>query len=103
MKWFKKDVYDHVRQWRMECYQPYDFYWNVWNEFYDKWINYSTYVFQKMKFCAICGIVKLNHQHKNFRKMKNVYNKKNDVDPGCTPYGVANCLLSTYTTTPNGQ
>jgi len=56
-----------------------------------------------MKCCAICGIVKLNHQHKNFRKMKNVYNKKNDVDPGCTPYGVANCLLSTYTTTPNGQ
>jgi hypothetical protein len=32
-----------------------------------------------------------------------LYNKKNDVDPRCTPYGVANCLLSRYTTTPNGQ
>ncbi len=29
--------------------------------------------------------------------------KKIDVDLGCTPYGVANCLLSSYTTTPNGQ
>ncbi len=29
--------------------------------------------------------------------------KKNDVDPRCTPYGVANCLLSSYNTMPNGQ
>jgi hypothetical protein len=56
-----------------------------------------------MKYCAICGIVKLNHQHTNFRKNKNVYNKENGVDHGCTPYGVANYLLPNYTTTPNGQ
>jgi len=87
----------------MECYQPYDFYWNAQNKLYDKWINYSTHVFQKMKCCAICGIVKWNHQHKNSRKIKNVYNKKNDVNPRWTPYGVANCLLFSYTTTPNGQ
>jgi len=36
----------------MKCYQPYDFYWNAQNELYDKWINYSTHVFQKMKCCA---------------------------------------------------
>jgi len=29
--------------------------------------------------------------------------KKNDVDPGCILYGVANCLLSSYTTMANGQ
>jgi len=60
-------------------------------------------MFQKMKCCAICGIVKLNYQHKHFLKVKNVYNKQNDVDPRCTPYGVTNCLLSSYTTTPSGQ
>jgi hypothetical protein len=42
-----------------------------------------------MQYCAICGIVKLNHQHTNFRKNKNVCNKENGVDHGCTPYGVA--------------
>jgi len=62
--WFKKDIYDYVQQWQMECYQPYDHNWNAQNELYDNWINDSTYVFQNMKCCAICGIVKLNHQHK---------------------------------------
>jgi hypothetical protein len=56
-----------------------------------------------MKFCAICGMVKLNYWHKHFLKVKNAYNKQNDVDPGYTPYGATNCLLSSYTTTPNGQ
>jgi hypothetical protein len=37
------------------------------------------------KCCAICGIVKLNHQHKYFLKVQNVYDKKIDVDPSYTP------------------
>ncbi len=63
---FKKNVYDYVQQWQMEHYQPYDYNWNAQNELYDNWINDSKYVFQKMKCCAICGIVKLKHQHKHF-------------------------------------
>jgi hypothetical protein len=62
---FKKDLYDCVWWQQMECYQAYDYNWSAWKELYDKWINYSTYVFQKMKCCAICAIVKLNHQHKH--------------------------------------
>ncbi len=56
-----------------------------------------------MKCCAICTIVKLNLQHKHFLKVKKVYNKQNDVDLGCSHYGVASFLLSKYTITPNGQ
>jgi hypothetical protein len=61
----KNDLYDCVWWPQMECYQAYDYNWSAWKELYDKWINYSTYVFQKMKCCVICAIVKLNHQHKH--------------------------------------
>ncbi len=100
--WFKKDIYDYVQQWQMEHYQPYDYNWNDQNELYDNWINDSTYVFQKMKCFAIRGIVKLNYQHKLFFELKNAYNKENNNDPRCIPYGVAICLLSNYTTTYDG-
>jgi len=61
----------------MEHYQPYDYDWNARNELYDNWINYFTYVFQNMKCCAICGIVKLNHQHRHLKKIKMHIIKKN--------------------------
>jgi hypothetical protein len=50
----------------MEHCQPNDYNWNARNELYDKWINSSTNVFQKMKCCAICEIIRLNHQGKHF-------------------------------------
>jgi hypothetical protein len=59
-------VYDCVWQRQMEHCQPNDYNWNARNELYDKWINSSTNVFQKMKCCAICEIIRLNHQGKHF-------------------------------------
>jgi hypothetical protein len=56
-----------------------------------------------MKCYAICGIVKFNHQRKQFLKMNNLYNKLNTNESRCTSYGIANCLLSNYTTTSNGR
>jgi len=56
-----------------------------------------------MKCCAICGLTKLNHQHKHFKKLNSMYNKLNTTESGCTPYGFANCLLSNYTMTSNGK
>jgi hypothetical protein len=53
-----------------------------------------------MKSCALCGIIKLNTQF--FNKKNNVYNKLNIHEVGCTPYGIANYLLSNYTTS-NGE
>ncbi len=35
--------------------------------------------------------------------MNNVYNKLNTHEVGCTPYGIANYLLSHYTTTSKGE
>jgi hypothetical protein len=54
-------------QW-MQWYQPYDQSWNGCYQLHDKWINYSTNVFQKMECCVICGLVKLNHQWKHYLK-----------------------------------
>jgi hypothetical protein len=53
----------------IQCYQTYDW-WNAWNELYDKWINYLTNVFKNMVCHAICGLTKLNHQCKHFKKEK---------------------------------
>jgi hypothetical protein len=35
--------------------------------------------------------------------MNNLYNKLNTNESRCTSYGIANCLLSNYTTTLNGR
>jgi hypothetical protein len=43
--------------------------------------------------CAICGLTKLNHQCKRFKKINNMYNNLNTNEFGCTLYGIANCLL----------
>jgi hypothetical protein len=56
---FFKNVYDCVWQRQMEHFQLNDYNWNAWNELYDKWIIFFTIVFQKMKCCAICGIIKI--------------------------------------------
>jgi hypothetical protein len=67
--------------------KPYDQCWNVGHELYNKWMNFSTNVFQKMKCFAICGILKLIHQNKHFRKMNSIYNKLYSIEDGCTSYG----------------
>jgi len=56
----------------MQRYQPYDHSWNAQIELYDKWISYSTSVFRNMICCTICGLTKLNHQCKDFKKKKYV-------------------------------
>jgi hypothetical protein len=56
-----------------------------------------------MVCCAICGLTKLNHQRKHFRKLISLYNNANTNEFGCTLYGITNCLLSDYTTTSNGK
>jgi hypothetical protein len=66
-------------------------------------MKFFTNMFQKMKCCAICGIVKLIHQNKHFKKMKSIYNKLHSIEHGCTPYGIANCLLFNFTTMANGK
>ncbi len=98
---FKKYVYDRVQYQQMQHYQPYDQSWNASHQIlHDKWINCSTNVFQKMKSCALCGIIQLNTQI--FNKKNNVYNRFNIHEVGCTPYGIVNYLLSNYTTS-NGE
>jgi hypothetical protein len=66
-------------------------------------MNFSTNVFQKMKCCAICRMVKLIHQNKHFQKMNSIYNIICSIEHGCTPYGITNFLLSNFTTTSNGK
>jgi hypothetical protein len=66
-------------------------------------MNFSTNVFQKMKCFAICGILKLIHQNKHFRKMNGIYNKLYSNEHGCTSYGIVICLLSNFTTRLNGK
>jgi len=100
---YKKDVYDWVRLQRIKHYQPYDQYWNAWNELYEKWIEYFTNVFLNMKCCAICGLTKLDHQHEHFKKLNSMYNKLNTSELQCTPYGIVNCLLFNYMMTSNGK
>jgi len=45
---------------------------------------------------------RLNHQRKHFKNLNIMYNNLNTNEFGCTLYGIANCLLSDYTTTSNG-
>jgi hypothetical protein len=56
-----------------------------------------------MKCVAICGLTKLHRQHKHFKSFNSMYNKLNTSELGCTPYGIANCLLSNYMMTSNGK
>jgi hypothetical protein len=53
--------------------------------------------------CTICGLTKLNHQHKHFKKLNSMYNNLNTNEFGCTFYGITNHLSSDYTTTSNGK
>jgi len=57
----------------------------------------------KTWYCAICGLTKLNHQHKHFKKLNSMYNNLNTNEFECTLYGIVNCLLSNYTTISNGK
>jgi hypothetical protein len=56
-----------------------------------------------MVCCTICGLTKLNHQHKHFKKLNSLHNDVNTNEFGCTLYGIANCLLYDYTTISNGR
>ncbi len=60
-------------------------------------------MFKNTICCAICGLTKLNHQHKHFKKINNMYNNLNINQFKCTLYGIANCLLSNYKITSNGK
>jgi hypothetical protein len=70
---FKMNVYDRVQLWQMQHYQPYDRNWNDQTKLYDKWISYSTNVFKNTICYAICGLTKLNHHHKHFKKLNSMY------------------------------
>jgi hypothetical protein len=53
--------------------------------------------------CTICGLTKLNHQCKHFKKLNSMYNNLNTNEFGCTLYGITNRLSSYYTTNSNGK
>jgi hypothetical protein len=53
--------------------------------------------------CTICGLTKLNHQRKHFKKLNSLYNNLNTNEFGCTLYGITNRLSSDYITTSNGM
>ncbi len=55
-----------------------------------------------MKCCALCGSIKLSHHNEHFKKRKNMYNDAISPIVGCTPYGIANCIMVKYTTNENG-
>jgi len=40
--------------------KPYDQCWNAWHELYNKWMNFSTNVFQKMKSYILQYVEYLN-------------------------------------------
>jgi len=88
---FKNDVYDRVQLRQMQCYQTYDL-WNARNELYDKWINYSTNVFKNMVCPTICGLTKLNHECKHFKKSNSMYNNLNINEFECTLYVLFGCM-----------
>jgi hypothetical protein len=56
-----------------------------------------------MKYCALCGSIKLGHHIQHFKRRRNTYN--NQISPlmGCTPYGIANCVMAKYTINENGE
>ena len=100
-----KDVHEQVRKRRCQRFQPYDWAWSSRNEVHDKWTKATSTFFKDLKCCAICGVTKLLHKNKKYKSIPNP--NINDFDtliqPGCTPYGIANVCLSQYTTNATGN
>jgi hypothetical protein len=47
-----------------------------------------------MKCCALCGFVKLSHHNQHFKRKRNTYNDQISPLMGCTPYGIAYCVMA---------
>jgi len=60
-------------------------------------------MFKNTICCAICGLTKLNHKHKHFKKLYKMYNNLNINEFKCTFYDIVHCLLFKYTITSNGK
>jgi hypothetical protein len=56
-----------------------------------------------MKYCALYAYVKLSRHIQHFKRRRNTYNDQISPVMGCTPYGIANCVMVKYTTNENGE
>jgi hypothetical protein len=99
---YKQHIYDYVKKNHAQQFQPYDRSWHSRNKLFDDWTSFNLNTFTKIKCCALCGYAKLSHHNEHFKKRKNMYN--NEISPivGCTPYGIATCIMAKYTTNENG-
>jgi hypothetical protein len=92
------EIYDIVKKRHQERFQTYDQTWHSKNKLNKKWTVETSFFFQKIQCCAICGIVKLTNKRKHYKtlfdKCKDVYNQHNTY----TPYVIANMVMANYTT-----